>query len=364
MLRAWCRSQPRSNIVFSPSSLATGLGLAYLGARGATAAAIARVLHLPAAGGPRTEADTRARQSALGRLDGPGVTLARSDRIWSDPSLLPRRSYLDAVATADQAGLSRVPLRTSDPVKAAQLINAAVARDTRGKIPQLLGPGSLAGPAWVLTDALYLNAAWATPFSPSRTEPGPFTAASGGTATARFMHGTGYRSASARGWTAVALPYRGGRLAMTALLPRAGPVPSVGCRPWPHCARSRRPVRTGPAGPARHRRRAAQGQPRLAPGDGQPAHRARHGRRVFRPCRLHRAVAERVLHLVRRARGDAAGGGEGHGRQRGHRGRPPARRRSGARRPEIAFDRPYLMLVTDTVTGEPLFLARVADPGG
>ena len=32
--------------------------------------------------------------------------------------------------------------------------------------------------------------------------------------------------------------------------------------------------------------------------------------------------------------------------------------------PQIVFDRPYLMLVTDTETGEPLFLARVADPGG
>jgi serpin B len=27
----------------------------------------------------------------------------------------------------------------------------------------------------------------------------------------------------------------------------------------------------------------------------------------------------------------------------------------------ITFDRPYLLLVTDTSTGEPLFLARVAD---
>jgi serpin B len=30
--------------------------------------------------------------------------------------------------------------------------------------------------------------------------------------------------------------------------------------------------------------------------------------------------------------------------------------------PQIVFDRPYLLLVTDTATGEPLFLARVADP--
>jgi serpin B len=30
--------------------------------------------------------------------------------------------------------------------------------------------------------------------------------------------------------------------------------------------------------------------------------------------------------------------------------------------PSLVFDRPYLLLVTDTSTGEPLFLARVADP--
>jgi serpin B len=33
---------------------------------------------------------------------------------------------------------------------------------------------------------------------------------------------------------------------------------------------------------------------------------------------------------------------------------PPAR--------QVTFDRPYLLLVTATSTGEPLFLARVADP--
>ncbi len=30
--------------------------------------------------------------------------------------------------------------------------------------------------------------------------------------------------------------------------------------------------------------------------------------------------------------------------------------------PTVRFDRPYLMLIMDTRTGEPLFLARVANP--
>jgi serine protease inhibitor len=30
--------------------------------------------------------------------------------------------------------------------------------------------------------------------------------------------------------------------------------------------------------------------------------------------------------------------------------------------PPVTFDRPYLILVTDAATGEPLFMARVTDP--
>ena len=32
--------------------------------------------------------------------------------------------------------------------------------------------------------------------------------------------------------------------------------------------------------------------------------------------------------------------------------------------PQVVFDRPYLLMVVDTRTGEPLMLARVADPAG
>ena len=75
----------------------------------------------------------------------------------------------------------------------------------------------------MLTDALYLNAAWATPVPAAETGPGPFTTAAG-TAGQRAVHERRpVASASASGWTAVWLPYGGGRLAMMALLPPAGP---------------------------------------------------------------------------------------------------------------------------------------------
>ena len=89
MLGAWCRADPQANLVLSPSSLASGLGMAYLGARGGTARAMARALHLPTAGGQQLEAGLQARSAALRDLGGPGVTLDTSDQVWADPGLRP-----------------------------------------------------------------------------------------------------------------------------------------------------------------------------------------------------------------------------------------------------------------------------------
>ena len=41
VLGAFCRTSPDANVVLSPSSLASGLGMAYLGAGGGTATAMA-----------------------------------------------------------------------------------------------------------------------------------------------------------------------------------------------------------------------------------------------------------------------------------------------------------------------------------
>jgi serine protease inhibitor len=164
VLGAWCRSDPRSNLVLSPASLASGLGMAYLGARGGTAQAMAAALHLPAAGGPALEAGLQARSAALRGLDGPGVTMDASDQVWADPTLKTLPSYLNAVATSYDAGVAQAPL-LSRPDRAVAEIDQAVATATHGQIPRLLAPGSLNNIGWVLTDALYLQASWATPSS-------------------------------------------------------------------------------------------------------------------------------------------------------------------------------------------------------
>jgi serpin B len=222
VMRAWCGQNPGQNLVFSPSTLASALGLAYLGAKGSTGTAMARVLDLPAGASRATlEAELAARMKALGSLDGPGVTLAASDQVWADPTVKTLGSYLNAVATSYHAGLAEAPF-SSNPNQAAEEINQAISAATRGHISQLVTADMLAGIGWVLTSALYLDAKWATPFEPNRTEPEPFAVPGAKPVTAKFMNGDAFPYATAAGWQAVSLPYKGGRVTMTALLPPAG----------------------------------------------------------------------------------------------------------------------------------------------
>jgi serine protease inhibitor len=360
-LGTWCRADPQANLVLSPSSLASGLGMAYLGARGGTAQAMAGVLHLPAAGGQALEAGLRARSAALRGLDGPGVTVDTSDQVWADPSLITLRSYLDAVATGYDAGVAQVPLLRS-PDLAAQEISQAIAAATHGQIPQLLPPGSLQGIGWVLTDALYLRAAWATPFQASQTGPGPFTTASGRTVSADFMNGGPYDAASVSGWTAVWLPYRGGRLAMMALLPPAG---ASGCA-LPTAAQLGTLSTTLAAG----RVDAGTGireiaLPKVTIRDQVSMMRllAELGMGVaFTPAADFAGLSPQAccIGLVEHAatlqvgeQGTVASAATAIGLE-------PTAVRAGP--PPVTFDRPYLMVVTDAMTGEPLIMARVADP--
>jgi serine protease inhibitor len=366
MLAAWCRADPDANLVLSPASLATGLGMAYLGARGTTAQAMAGVLRLPVAGGPALEAGLQARSAALRGLDSPGVTLADSDQVWADPSLPTSASFLNAVATGYGAGLRRVPLLRS-PGQAAQEINQAIAADTRGQIRQLLSPVALDGVGWVLTDALYLNAAWATPFQASQTSPGPFRTAAGQPVSARFLRGGAYRTVRAGGWTAVSLPYRGGQLAMVALLPPAGggcPVPGASA------LSTMTSMLAGTIPPGASNQAAgvstngiALPKVSLSSNVSMKDLLSQLGMGIaFSPSADFTGLSPQAccIRLVQHAatlrvaeKGTVASAATAVGMA------PTAVR---LEPPSIVFDRPYLLLVTDTATGEPLFLARVADP--
>jgi serpin B len=323
---------------------------------------MAGVLHLPAAGGQALEAGLQARSAALRRLGGPGVTLNASDQVWADPALRTERTYLNAVATGYDAGLAKAPLLT-DPEQARQEINQAIANATRDQIPQLLSPGSLDDHiGWVLTDAVYLHAAWTTPFDPEETSPRPFTIAGGRQVTAQFMVGGSYQAVTADGWTAVWLPYRGGKLGMEALLP---PPDSAGCALPAAGALDAMTTRLTSGQPGALTRSVSFPKVNIATqvslepvltGLGMGVafgHAADFSGLSRQACCI--GLVEHAATLDVGEKGTVASAATAVGVQAtaGH-----------VFPPTVAFDRPYLMVVTDRATGEPLFMARVADPSG
>jgi serine protease inhibitor len=362
VLRAWCAQYPRQNLVFSPSTLASALGMAYLGARGATARVMARVLHLPAAGGQPLAAQLQARWAALGRLDGPGVTLAAGGQVWADPALPPLRGYLNAVATGYDAGVAQAPFST-DPRRAADEINRAISAATRGHIPRLVTPDMVDHIGWVLTSALYMDAAWAAPFDPNQTSPGPFTPAGGRPVTVKYLNGASFRFAAASGWSAVALPYRGGKLTMTALLPP----PGSGTCALPSLT-TLRAVTAGLRASGSRAKTAAVSLPKVSLDTAGPLGDME---AVLRRLGMGPAFADSADFTALSPKACCIGFVQQAATLRiGEKGTVAAAAAavgilptSGIAEPRtVVFDRPYLMLVTGTSTGEPLFLAMVANP--
>ena len=231
------------------------------------------------------------------------------------------------------------------------------------EFPQLLRPGSLDDHiGWVLTDALYLHAAWATPFDPDETSPGSFTTAAGRPVTAQFMQGGEYRAVTADGWTTVWLPYRGGKLGMEALLPPPG---SAGCALPAAAALGAMTSRLAPGQPGALIRSVSFPKVNIATqvsmepvltGLGMGVafgHAADFTGLSRQACCI--GLMEHAATLDVGEKGTVASAATAVGMQAtaGH-----------VFPPKVTFDRPYLMVVTDRATGEPLFMARVADPSG
>ncbi len=216
-----------NNTVVSPASIAIALAMAQAGAGGQTASQMNAVLH---GAGSGSGAEINALDQALAERNGTftdaeGHDLTVALRVANAPfaqagmALAP--SYLDALASRFGAGLRLVDYRR-DPEAARNLINAWVKSQTEGRIPRLLAPGILDTlTRLTLVNAIYLKAPWQVPFDAELTTPSPFTQTDGSTVAVPTMAGGGQqlRYAEGSGWKAVELPYAGGSLAMTIVVP-------------------------------------------------------------------------------------------------------------------------------------------------
>ena len=175
----------------------------------------------------RLHAAFNALDQALGAVNGAAVTLSVANALYGQRGTRFREGFLGVLARDYGAGMGIVDFEhAADAAIAA--INAWVSDRTRGKIPRLLGRGDVDQlTRLVLVNAVYLNAKWQAPFQKHATSPAPFHAPDG-TVQVPTMHQTAtFGYLRGRGYRALELPYRGGRLAFDVLLPDRGRLPAL-----------------------------------------------------------------------------------------------------------------------------------------
>lgn len=209
------------NVSVSPASLAIALSMLQNGARGNTQSEILSALR--ASGIPAGELDhgwagLTAQWASAAKSA--GISFSSANSLWQQRGLTLRKEFLAALARYYASGVWQVDFAHHMP-DALSALDRWTSEHTNGKIPKLfdsLDPQTLL----VLANAVYFRAAWQTPFDASQTKPGPFSAGSAQT-TAQFMTAPGkLPTAATADYQAAELPYRGGRFAALAIMPRHG----------------------------------------------------------------------------------------------------------------------------------------------
>ena len=209
------------NAVYSPYSVDVALAMAGAGARGPTADQIAH--GLGAATPEQAQSDARVLRHAIagaarGGPDAPTLDVANA--LWTERTLPIEAPFLSTLADDFGAALYRADFAGA-PEAARIEINGWVARHTSGIIRDVLPPDSIdASTRFVLANAIYLKALWASPFDPVDTRGGTFHLDNGGRASARFMSKQEtYPYTGEGGLQAVDLPYRSSSLSLLAIRP-------------------------------------------------------------------------------------------------------------------------------------------------
>ena len=211
-------TEDAADTVFSPASVASALRIALCGARGQTAAELARVLNLEEDPKPQDAAATGLRLTLTS--GGGSATFRAPNTVWIQ-SGLPVSAAFEA-RLHDAVTLAAADFRAA-PEAARTEINRVIASQTEGKISGLLPSGTITAlTRLVLASAVYLKAAWTEPFPERATADAPFYPDGRDQAalTVPMMHGTASRAyLRGDGYQAVLLPYRDINLAMAVLLP-------------------------------------------------------------------------------------------------------------------------------------------------
>jgi serpin B len=216
-------TDPGGNVLVSPYSLGTALGMTYAGAQGNTRSEIASVLHLGDAADALHSTMNAVANSLRKESEASKLELDFFDALWLSDRIGPKQPFLDILSKYYDTGVYHVDF-ASDPNGVRERINSWVKDKTQGTIRDLLPEGSIdPTTGLVLSNSVYLSAHWQDQFDPASTKDGTFTLENGTQVSVPMMHREWeYRFAFRTDWRAFELPYVNSQISMVFVLPNAG----------------------------------------------------------------------------------------------------------------------------------------------
>jgi serpin B len=217
------------NLFYSPFSISEAMAMVHAGARTTTESQMAKALHFDLVHAQLHPAfnaldlDLASRSTPPAGNGGAGFRLNLANALWGQTGHTFLTPFLDILGESYGAGI-RVVDFAGAPDESRTLINDWVTARTAGKIKDLLPQGAVnADSRLVITNAVYFNAAWQTPFNVEGTKIGSFVRPDGSKVDVPMMASElKLNYGEAPDYAAVALPYEGHELSMVAILPPQG----------------------------------------------------------------------------------------------------------------------------------------------
>ena len=211
----------KGNVFYSPFSVSTALAMTQTGARGDTAAQMAKVLHLEKLDkAPEQFKELIAQLNGEGRKDRP-YQLTAVNAIWGQKGYPFKKDFVDGVATSFGGAMFDVDFAT-ETEKARTAINKWVEQKTNSKIKDLIGEGVLTTDTrLVLTNAIYFKSDWAHKFDATNTRKRDFAVSKDKKVQADMMWQSEHLGYCKDDSAAVlSVPYKDDELSMLVVLPK------------------------------------------------------------------------------------------------------------------------------------------------
>ncbi|XP_077964102.1 leukocyte elastase inhibitor isoform X1 [Gasterosteus aculeatus] len=167
LLRTLSQASPAGNIFVSPLSISSALAMVYLGAKGDTAAQMAKALSFSS--GESVHGDF---QTLNGDINSPSASyiLKLANRLYGENTANFLPLFLKATQKHYQADLKAVDFMGA-PEACRMEINSWVEQQTENKIKDLLKPGTVTPMTRLaLVNAIYFKGNWLNRFDPANTK--------------------------------------------------------------------------------------------------------------------------------------------------------------------------------------------------